>query len=122
MTSGNSSLLMARPQSELRPNAEAPVGLTGFPGGDVDGGEEGARARRVEAADREEKLRVPRQATHRDRCLVPRHPDFPHGLRLGVVLPVNHLTETERADWTKISSAFNNSCVCSGRKSGLNLY
>lgn len=111
---------MVRPQSELRPNAEARVGLTGFLGGDVDGGKEGARARRVECADREEKLRVPRQAAHRDRCLVPRHPDFPHGLRLGVVLPVNHLMEMERADWTKFSSAFNFSCVYSGMKSGLN--
>lgn len=80
--------------------------LTGFLGGDVDGGEEGARARRVERADRKEKLRVPRQAAHRDRCLVPRHPDLPHGLRLGVVFPVNYLTETQRADWTKMSSAF----------------
>lgn len=87
--------------------AETPtLRLTGFLGGDVDGGEEGARARCVERADREEKLRVPCQAAHRDRCLVPRHSDFPHGLRLGVVLPVNHLMETERADWTKISSAF----------------
>lgn len=78
------------------------VRLTGFLGGDVDRGEEGARARRVERADRQEKLRVPRQAAHRHRCLVPRHPDFPHGLRLGVVLPVNHLGETEKADWTKM--------------------
>lgn len=78
--------------------------LTGFLGGDVDGGEEGARARRVEGADREEKLCVSRQAAHRDRGLVPRHPDFPHGLRFGVVLPVNHLMETARADWTKMSS------------------
>lgn len=75
--------------------------LTGFLGGDVDGGEEGARARRVERADREEKLRVRRQAAHHHHGLVPRHPDLPHGLRLGVVLPVNHLMETERADWSK---------------------
>lgn len=97
----------------------APAGLTGFLGGDVDGGEEGARSRRVERADRQEKLRVPGKAAHRHRRLVPRHPDLPHGLRLGVVLPVNHLTRTERADWTQTSPIFYVFCVRSGVKSGL---
>lgn len=93
---------MTRLQSELRRKAQDGR-LTGFFGGDVDGGEEGARARRVERADSEEKLRVGHQATHCDHGLVPRHPDLPHGLRLGVVLPVHHLMETERADWSKMS-------------------
>ena len=65
--------------------------LTGLPGGGVDGGEEGAGSRRVEGADSQEVRRAALQPAHRHRGLVAGDPHLAHGLRFGVVLPVDHL-------------------------------